>query len=412
MAAPDILSAEFAQDPYPAYRVLRDEHPVHYHEAMRCFVVSRYEDAAAVFKDPVFSSKNYAWQLEPVHGRTILQMEGSEHAKHRALLNPFFRGKGLERFMGVIHENAAALLESTAEKAAGDLADRMEPQGVVDLVDAFTTRFPINVIVDMLGLPKEDHEDFHRWYSSIMAFLSNLTQDPEVAEQGLRTKEEFQAYLLPIIAHRREHPGEDLLSRLCLAEVDGHQMTDEEIKAFCSLLLVAGGETTDKALASALKNLLEHPDQLAAVAEDRSLITRANAETLRFSPPVHMIMREATADTELRGVTIPAGSTVTVLLGAANRDERQFRDPDRFDVFRDDLDVDRAYTAGANHLAFILGRHFCVGSMLAKAETEVGMNLLLDRFPRMRLAEGHTAGEVGVFTRAPQELLVDLDPPS
>jgi cytochrome P450 len=410
MTAPDILSPEFAEDPYPKYRVLRDEYPVHYHEGMQSFLVSRYEDCVAIFKDPVYSSQNYAWQLEPVHGRTILQMEGREHATHRALLNPFFRGKGLDRFMPVIHHNAAELIERTAESAAAELADELEGLAEVDLVDSFTTRFPINVIVDMLGLPKSDHAQFHRWYNSIMAFLSNLTQDPDVMADGLRTKEEFEEYMLPIVRERRANPGDDLLSRLCAAEVDGEQMSDEEIKAFCSLLLVAGGETTDKALASAVKNLLEHPDILAQVRDDRSLLPAINAETLRYSPPVHMIMREPLENVTLRGVEIPAGATVTVLIGSANRDERQYRDPDTFDPHRDDLDVDRAWSAGANHLAFILGRHFCVGAMLAKAETEVGLNLLLDRFPEMQLPEGVSIKEEGVFTRAPASLPVALRP--
>lgn len=406
MSAPDILSPEFAADPYPMYRELRDNHPVHYHEGMQSYVLCRYDDCVGAFKNPAFTSENYAWQLEPVHGKTILQMEGTEHARHRALLNPFFRGKGLERFMPVIHRNSAELIEVFAGKSAGELIDAFATEDEVDLVDRFTTRFPINVIVDMLGLPKSDHAKFHGWYSSIMAFLSNLTQDPDVTAAGLETKEKLQAYMLPIIQERRDNPGDDLLSRLCMAEVDGHAMTDLEIKAFVSLLLTAGGETTDKAVASAVKNLLEHPDQLAAVREDRSLVVNTIAETLRYSPPVHMIMRQPSEDVKVHDTTIPAGSTVIVLLGAANRDDRQYQEPDTFDIHRDDLDVDRAFTAGANHLAFILGRHFCVGAMLAKSETEVALNMLLDRFPRLELAAGHTPREVGIFTRAPEELRV------
>lgn len=408
MTVPDILAPQFAADPYPHYRTLRDEHPLHFHEGMQSWVLARYEDCVQAFKNPAFTSDNYAWQLEPVHGKTILQMEGSEHARHRALLNPFFRGKGLERFMPVIHHNAAELLEAVAGKGASDLMDEFELESEIDLVARFTTRFPINVIVDMLGLPKSDHNKFHRWYSSIMGFLSNLTQDPDVTAAGLQTKDDLEAYMLPIIRERRENPGEDLLSRLCLAEVDGHQMTDQEIKAFVSLLLTAGGETTDKAVASAVKNLLEHPDQLAQVREDRGLIDNVIAETLRYSPPVHMIMRQPKEDVQMHGQTIPAGATVVVLLGAANRDDRQYADPDRFDIHRADLDVAKAFSGAANHLAFILGRHFCVGAMLAKTEMDIALNMLLDRFPDMALAEGHVPTEVGIFTRAPDELRVSL----
>ncbi|CAL9324743.1 hypothetical protein SUDANB66_06624 (plasmid) [Streptomyces sp. SudanB66_2053] len=151
-------------------------------------------------------------------------------------------------------------------------------------------------------------------------------------------------------------------------------MSDDDIKAFCSLLLAAGGETTDKAIASMMANLLAHPDQLVAVREDRSLVASAFVETLRHTPPVHMITRQAATDVEVTGGTIPQGATVTFLVGAANRDERRYRYPDRFDIFRDDLTTTSAFSAAADHLAFALGRHFCVGALLAKAEVEIGIN--------------------------------------
>ncbi|MFD0850678.1 cytochrome P450, partial [Actinomadura adrarensis] len=236
LEAPDIVSAEFAADPYSAYRVLRDEFPVLWHEPMQSFVVSRYDDVARAFRDPVFTTANYDWQLEPVHGRTILQLSGREHAVRRGLVAPAFRGSELqERFLPVIEHNARTLI------------DGFRAAGKVELVGEFSTHFPINVIVDMLGLDQADHVRFQRWYTSIIAFLGNLAQDPQIAEDGLRTREELAAYMLPIIAGRREKPGDDLLSRLCLAEIDGTAMSDEDIKAFVSLLLAAGGETTDKA---------------------------------------------------------------------------------------------------------------------------------------------------------------------
>lgn len=387
---PDILSDDFASDPYPHYRVLRDQYPLMWHEATQSYIVSRYEDVEKAFRDPVFTSENYEWQLEPVHGRTILQMSGKEHATHRALVTPAFRGNELEqKFRPVIERNARELIE------------QFRGRSPVDLVDEFATRFPINVIVDMLGLPKSDHAKFHGWYTSIMAFLANLNQDPEVYAEGVRTKEAFQEYLIPIIQDRRNNLGDDLLSTLCAAEIDGSQMTDEEIKAFCSLLLTAGGETTDKAIASLFKNLLEHPDQLEAVRADRSLVPAAFAETLRFSPPVHMIMRQPSEDVELSGGVVGSGSTVTCLIGAANRDEHRFSDPESFDVFRSDLATNKAFSAAANHLAFCLGRHFCVGALLAKTEVEVGANMLLDAMPEMCLAATSQPVEDGVFTRAP-----------
>lgn len=395
----DMLSPAFAADPWPILEDMREHHPVHWHEGMQCWVISRYDDVELAFKDKTYSSRNYEWQLEPVHGRTILQMEGRDHSLHRNLIAPAFRGGELQsKFVPVIARNSA------------DLIDVWRGDGKVDLVDQFTIRFPINVIVDMLGLDKGDHERFQQWYHSIMAFLSNLTGDEAVTAQGLVTAEELRAYMMPIIAARRTNPGDDLLSTLAQAEIDGEQMTDEEIKAFVSLLLVAGGETTDKAMANMFLNLVQHPDQLAAVRADRSLIDNAFAETLRHSPPVQMIMRQPDEDVEIQGVTIPAGSTITCMIAGANRDPRHYTEPDRFDIFRDDLDVAKAFTSGANHTSFCLGRHFCVGAMLAKTEVDLGANQLLDAMDDIEFAEGIVPSSSGVFTRAPKSMPLTFTP--
>ncbi|MFJ6211784.1 cytochrome P450 [Streptomyces sp. NPDC092296] len=399
--APDILSPEFASDPYTAYRIMRDDFPLIWHEATQSYIVSRYEDVERAFKDreSVFTTQNYDWQIEPVHGRTILQLSGREHSVRRALVAPAFRGNALEeQFLPVIERNCRELI------------DGFRDAGTADLVSQFATRFPVNVIADMLGLDKADHEKFHGWYTTVIAFLGNLSQDPEVAEAGARTRVEFAEYMIPIIQQRRENLGDDLLSTLCAAEVDGTRMSDEDIKAFCSLLLAAGGETTDKALASIFANLLAHPEQLAAVRADRSLIPRAFAETLRYTPPVHMIMRQTAKEVEVSGGVIPEGATVTCLIGAANRDDRRYSAPDTFDIFRDDLTATNAFSAAADHLAFALGRHFCVGALLAKAEVEIGVDQLLDAMPDIALQEGFATTESGVFTRGPQAVPVRFTP--
>jgi len=397
--APDILSPEFHDCPYPSYKILRDEFPLLWHEPTQSYIVSRYEDVKRAFREPVFTTQNYDWQLEPVHGRTILQLDGREHAVRRALVAPAFRGSELEqKFMPVIERNSRELI------------DAFRATGRVDLVTDYATKFPINVISDMLGLAHADRPRFRGWYTAIIAFLGNLSQDPEVAEAGMRTREEFAEYMLPVIRQRRDNLGDDLLSTLCTAEIDGTRMSDEDIKAFCSLLLAAGGETTDKAIASLFLNLLSHPEQYAAVRDNRELIPQAFAETLRYSPPVHMIMRQPSEDVELSGGVIPAGSTVTCLIGAANRDDRHYADPDEFNVLREDLPARTAFTAAADHLSFALGRHFCVGALLAKAEVEVGVNQLLDAMPDAELAPGFSAAEQGVFTRGPESVPVRFTP--
>ncbi|MER8002157.1 cytochrome P450 [Streptomyces sp. NPDC095613] len=398
---PDILSPEFAANPYPAYRVMRESAPLIWHEATRSYIISRYDDVERAFKDKeaAFTTENYDWQLEPVHGRTILQLSGREHAVRRALVAPAFRG-------GQLRDS----IQPVIERNSRELIDAFRHTGSADLVRDYATRFPVNVIADMLGLDKADHPRFHGWYTAVIAFLGNLSADPEVAAAGERTRVEFAEYMLPIIQRRREDLGDDLLSALCAAEVDGVRMSDEDIKAFCSLLLAAGGETTDKAIAGIIANLLAHPDQLAAVRQDRGLIERAFAETLRYTPPVHMIMRQTARDVEVSGGTIPSGATVTCLIGAANRDGTRYRDPDTFDIFREDLTTTTAFSAAADHLAFALGRHFCVGALLAKAEVETGVNQLLDAMPDMRLADGFDPAERGVFTRGPESLPVEFTP--
>ncbi|MEV2262256.1 cytochrome P450 [Streptomyces anulatus] len=382
---------------------MRQDAPLLWHEATGSYIVSRYEDVERVFKDKEgeFTTENYDWQIEPVHGRTILQLSGREHAVRRALVAPAFRGSDLrEKFLPVIERNSRELI------------DTFRDAGSVDLVADYATRFPVNVIADMLGLDKSDYERFHGWYTAVIAFLGNLSGDPEVTRAGERTRVEFAEYMLPIIRERREAPGDDLLSTLCTAEVDGVRMGDEDIKAFCSLLLAAGGETTDKAIAGIFTNLLRHPQQLEAVRADRTLIPRAFAETLRYTPPVHMIMRKSATEVALGGGTVPAGSTVTCLIGAANRDEGRYRNPDAFDIFREDLTATNAFSAAADHLAFALGRHFCVGALLAKAEVEIGVGQLLDAMPDLRLADGFDPVERGVFTRGPQSLPVRFTPVS
>ncbi|MFB6429137.1 cytochrome P450 [Streptomyces microflavus] len=382
---------------------MRDGDPLSWHEATGSYVVSRYEDVERIFKDKKgeFSTENYDWQIEPVHGRTILQLSGREHAVRRALVAPAFRGSDLrDKFLPVIERNSRELI------------DTFRATGSVDLVTDYASRFPVNVIADMLGLDKSDYDRFHGWYTAVIAFLGNLSGDQEVVRAGERTRVEFAEYMLPVIRERRAAPGDDLLSVLCTAEVDGVRMSDEDIKAFCSLLLAAGGETTDKAIAAIFTNLLLHPEQLEAVRADRELIPRAFAETLRYTPPVHMIMRQSTTEVELSGGTVPPGATVTCLIGSANRDEKRYRDPDSFDIFREDLAATNAFSAAADHLAFALGRHFCVGALLAKAEVETGVGQLLDAMPDLRLAEGFDPVERGVFTRGPQSLPIRFTPVS
>lgn len=394
---PDVMSEEFANDPHKYYKIMRDHYPVLHHEASGYYFVSRFDDVARVYRDSEgFSNENYGFQMEPVIGKTLIQMSGREHVVHRQLVAPTLRGGYLAEILPQVDEIATQMI------------DDLEVSESVDLIENFTRWFPINVIVRMLDLPKEDMPKFHDWYSSLMAFLANLTQDPEIHAWGMRTQKEFPAYMLPLIAERRKNPGTDFISRLFEAEVDGEKYTDEQIKSLVGLLLIAGGETTDKAIASTLKHLLQHPDQLEAVKKDPSLATQALVENLRYHPPVQIILRTATEDIEVADTVIPANSVVACVNGAANRDERHYPDADTFDIFRDDIPMKGAFGGSANHVAFALGRHFCVGSLLAKRESEAAINQLFEKFPNIRFADGYEPEDEGMFTRGPKDLRVNL----
>jgi cytochrome P450 len=422
---PEILSEEHERDPYATYRLLREEYPVHHDESTDIWLVTRMDDLRGLFKRKDVTSENYEFQIGQFHGRTLIEMEGKEHTAHRRLLSPFLHSGGLEDFVPRIRIAArdvlAPVVRREAAKVSGEMVGAIVEEGDAkaaaggeprfDLVSEFTAIYPITVTREMLGVPAEMHETVVRWYESIADAISNLAGAEEPYERGMRTREELREYFMPLIAERRGQGGKDLVSLVADADVGGHRLTDEEICAFISLVIVAGGETTDSAIASLFKLLLENPDQLEAVRADRALVLDAFAEQLRLAPPVHMILRIAAADVEVAGTTIPKGSKIGLVLAGANRDETKFADPDRFDIFRTDNDTDRAFRASADHISFADGRHFCVGNSLAREEVEIAVNEIFDALPGPpRFAAGFEPAETGVWFRAPQRLELSYGP--
>jgi len=405
---PQLLSTVVAADPYAFYRQLRSERPLQYDDSTSAYLVTRHSDVQAAYRNPVFSTKNYEWQLEPVFGRTLLQFEGHEHSRKRALVSPYFRGKGLEKWTPVIHRNLAAILDRIVRQRVDTLTGDLERGAEIDLLQEFAHYLPVSVIADMLALPESDHQRFFGWYTAMIAFLSNLSKDPEVNDRGLAATRELREYLTPIVRQRRENPGEDLISALVTAEVDGESLEDEEVKSHVTQLLNAGSETTDKTIGSLFMHLLTRRELYEAIRDDRSLVTAAISETLRVTPPSQMNGRVTTEDVEIQGQVVPSGSFVMLVIASANRDEQRFEDPETYNLFRTDLTHDKAFTANGEHFAFGFGRHFCLGAMLAKAELELGVNALLDRFPDMRLADGFVPVERGLKMRAPATMRVVL----
>jgi cytochrome P450 len=312
-------------------------------------------------------------------GRTILEMDPPEHLRHRALVARAFRARVLEQWSDTIIGGCVA-----------ELIDAFAGDGQADLVRQLTFPFPVRVIARVLGLPDADWPRFLRLSTELIAVMRNY-------DRAVAASRQLRGYFADIIAERRRHPREDLVSQLILAEVDGHRLGDEEIYPFLLLLLPAGAETTYRSSSNLLFGLLSHPDQLAAVQADRGLVPQAIEEGLRWETPLLTVARVATEDVSLGGVRIPAGGFVAVSLGAANRDPERHRDPDEFDIFR----------AGQQHLSFGDGAHRCLGMHLARLETTVLLNAVLDRLPDLRLDPAAEDQHIhGMIFRSPPELRV------
>ena len=232
--------------------------------------------------------------------------------------------------------------------------------------------------------------------------MNGISGGPKLRAAGKKANSEYHAYLDPLIKRRSMEPGDDLLSRLSVSEVAGKRMTVEEIKSFASLILVAGAETTDKAIANLWYQLLAHPDQWNAVQEDPELLDRAFTEMMRIHGPAGAQTRKTLKDFSLHGVTIPAGEYVQLSLYGANRDERVFKDPDVFNIFREDLYFSKELRSGylhsgmAGHLGFGLGPHFCVGYQLARAEAVIGTKILMEVIKNPRFKPGSTPQPIAI----------------
>lgn len=390
---PDVFtSAEYARNPYPVLKQLRDHFPVYRNPQNDIWMITRYEDVVNAFRDSdSFSASPNGLSIGAVFGPTLMEYDGDQHTKLRNIVAPEFVGLKLKALLPVVQRNTMALIEKFTASQAQKIGENARRVGEIDIVDDFATRLPLNVILDVLDLPQEAHEMFHDWYPAMM---NGINGTPEHRALGIKANAEYHDYLDPLIDARSRNPAEDLLSRLAVAVVDGQRMTKEEIKSFASLLLVAGAETTDKAIANLWYQLLANPEQWNAVRDDPDLLEPAFTEMMRVHPPASAQMRRAVRDITLHGQTIPAGALVHLSIYGANRDERIFKDPDRFDVFREDLHNGRELRSGfhkdgkASHMGFGLGKHFCVGYQLARAETVIATRELMKVLPNPRFKPG------------------------
>ena len=344
---------EFHRDPFPTYQVLRDAHPVFFDADRGAYVLTRFADVREAARDHArFSS---AANRSEVFDR-ITRMDPPEHDVWRALLSARFRPRRISSLDGDVHALARDLL------AAG------RRRGVFDLVHEYAAPIPSTMIGDLIGLGREHHARCH-----VLSEVS-IAGAPVDADAA---NAEIYAMFEPLLAARRREPADDLVTVLLAAEVDGRRLTHEQLLGYLLHLVVAGNDTTANLIATGAVVLARTPDLRARLVADLSLIPAFVEEMLRYDGPVQMLFRTTVAPVTLHGVVIPAGAVVELYWGAANRDERQFPDPDTFALGRPEL----------QHLAFGHGVHFCLGAHLARLEARVAFEELLAAAPEYRLVE-------------------------
>ena len=392
----DPFRPEFTVDPYPHYRELRDTAPVHFAPEAKLWCVSRYEDVQAVLRaDEVFSSRamftmimNGGYEKTPplswaflrfiallllrtrmnpltfATSRNLIAEDGERHSSLRSVVNRGFTPRRIAAWEKRARE--------VVDQCLGDVAGRAS----FDLVESLSIPLPVTIIAEMLGIAPERRADFKRWSDAIITNTTGSGRQTPYAPEFASALCEMINFVNGVARVRRAAPEEDVISAI-VAEQDGvNGLSDREVFQFVILLLVAGNETTTNLIGNAVHALLRHPEAAARVAADPALVPAAIEETLRWDAPIQLVFRNALQDVTLGGAQIKQGDKLCVLIGSANRDERRFPDPDRFDLDRD--------TQG--HLSFGFGKHFCLGASLARLEARVALEALAPRLPELRLA--------------------------
>jgi cytochrome P450 len=377
-----------AYDPYEMWATARRECPVEKvgvtDSGRPMFWIVRWDDVEHVLRDnDTFSSSVNAETVGPMMGKFMLAMDGQEHRTYRDLVARAFRASALDRWGSQL-----------IEPAVHGLLDRIAPRGKAELVADLTHAYPVQIIAAILGVPVEDYGQFQEWAEGI-----NL--GPTDAKRSMAASRAMEEYLAPIITDRRAQAQDDLISDIVHAEIEGQQLDDDHVYGFLKLLLPAGAETTYRMLGNCLLALLTHTEVLDKVRDDRALLAAVIEETLRWETSVTMVNRTPVREVEVGGCPIPAGASLLVSTGSANRDENRYEDPEAWDITR----------PPKHHMAFGTGRHQCLGMHLARLELRIALNAVLDRLPNLRLDPGEPTPAVdGIPFRSPPRLPVLFDP--
>ncbi|WP_028269038.1 cytochrome P450 [Arthrobacter sp. UNC362MFTsu5.1] len=353
-------------DPFPQYRAMRESSPVFQDEQSGSWHVFRYDNVQRVLSEhATFSSRmggDDPSETGQLFAASLITTDPPRHRQLRSLVTQAFTPKAVD----ALAPRISALTD--------ELLDGIAPAGTADLIAGLAYPLPVIVIAELMGIPPGDRDRFKQWSDVIVSQTRSGAEDAD----HHATNVEMTGYFLDLIEQRRRQPGNDLISNLLSAEIDGQKLSVPELLGFCSLLLVAGNETTTNLIGNAVLSFTEVPGTFERLLAEPQLLPQAIEEVLRYRSPVQSMYRVAAADTALGDVQIPAGAPLVAWIGSANRDERHFTEPDEFDIDR----------GPSRHLAFGQGIHFCLGAPLARLEARIALEATLSRLPGLTVAAG------------------------
>jgi cytochrome P450 len=372
-----MFDSDFLANPYPVYNHLRSTAPLHWNDKFRtgAWLVPRYEDVAAGLRDPRLSSQRshtltaglpcqqQFTTFNQIFSRLMLFLDPPQHRRLRILLNKGFSPQVVQ------------WLRPRIQQLVDMLVDQMQGKKEIEFMSEFAHRLPVSVIAEMLGVSADDQSNFNSWSDDIADFFGSARPTVELAQRAQESLIALIEYFRTLLPERRKRLGEDLISLLIRVEEEGDVLTEEELLAQCTLLLIAGHETTRNLLGNGLLALLKHPCQITLLKHNPALISSAVKELARYDSPVQFAGRTAVEDFVWHDQQIKKGQTVVLLLGSANRDQSKFNDAEN-------LDVTRNQTVP---LSFGHGPHFCIGATLASLEAEIAFSTLLERKPELKL---------------------------
>jgi cytochrome P450 len=382
----EITVEQLEADPYPTYEQLRAEAPVCFVESVGLWLVTRWDDVQHVDKSPaLFTGETEPSTLNRTFGKNLLASEGAYHARIRSIIYPWFR-------VGAIGEYPDKVISPIASELVDGFADR----GECDLVADFAEPLSARVLKQALGLDFVEESTLRRWFAELAEGAANFEGDPERQKIADAASAEVNETVAPVVERLEREPNDTLLSSMVHTEVDGEKLTLEEIRANLKVMIVGGLQATTDLIALSLWAILSHPEQLELVRAEPNLINAAIEEAARWHSPVGTSTRQTTAATEIAGVELEKGALVAAVLASANRDERNWTEPERYDVRRNE----------GSHLAFATGAHLCLGARLARYETRAAWHVLLERLPGLRLDDAHDVEISGWEFRSPNEVRV------